>query len=169
MSSSTSNSSSTQQLPQPKFKIDTDHSSDLLRRISAFLPQIHEANQNIQKEQSQQQQIDVNLTVDNDDSDSDSDTDKNSETDNLEDSLSGKPPQIELKVALGNIDKNTIAILDDNDDGNDNEKDKDCGDTKDEEEDTNDDQRRNMIESLLSENNTVKKQNAKKVLIEEIN
>lgn len=91
----------------------TEKNDDLMKRISAFLPQIDAANKKItnnNSSDSKQIQMDINLTLDCDDSDSESETSVPlCENDAV---------QIELKVALGNFDQNPIAMLEESMDVN---------------------------------------------------
>lgn len=91
------------ELPHSKLpKFEASSNSDLLSRIRTFLPQMEQANENLQSEQ-----IDENL-VQEDSSKSD------------DEDASCQEPTIQLRLALGKTDENpAISWLADDDDSDD--------------------------------------------------
>ena len=72
------------------------NNSDLLARIGNFLPKIEAANEELEKTRDTNIPIDCGLVRDDDDDDDDGEVDESSE------------PTIQLKVQIGEVEKNKI-------------------------------------------------------------
>jgi len=104
----------------PKFDTSTGSASDLLSRVSSFLPQLKEANERVDAAVANPNledsvKLDAQLVLDNDNEEEDSQqANKNEDTEGetekgAGDKDSSKPtpaPTIELKIALGKVDEN---------------------------------------------------------------
>ncbi|KAI2507219.1 hypothetical protein MHU86_7176 [Fragilaria crotonensis] len=73
------------------------NNSDLLARISNFLPKIEAANEELEKTRDENIPIDCGLVLDDDDDDNDNDDADEDES---------SEPTIQLKVQIGEVDKN---------------------------------------------------------------
>jgi hypothetical protein len=109
----------------PKF--DLTASSDLLSRLSSFLPQLQAANEQLAQQPNSDSIVDANLAIEEDgDSDDENkrvDSEKDGgESDGEEQVDKPQQPTIQLRLAVGDIDENPgISWLADQDDSPDGE------------------------------------------------
>jgi len=96
-------------------KIDPSASSDLLSRISSFLPQLQAANEQLAASAVEEPLVDADLVEDKgegkDDKDTESSSDDSSASDESDEDEDGSPPEnknpiIEIQLAIGDLEAN---------------------------------------------------------------
>jgi hypothetical protein len=102
--------------PPKTTKVDLTASSDLLSRLGSFLPQLQAANELLAQEPNLDALVDADLAIEEDegsDAGAESAGDDDSENEGGEndgdeqvDMKTGKPQQIQLTLAVGNMDEN---------------------------------------------------------------
>ena len=142
----------------PKFQIGGN--SDLMKRLSDFLPKMDAANKKLKQPNVDSVLIDTNLTLDKG---------EGSESESTTTEQCDETAQIELKVALGDFDNSAIAMLEENKDQVEKKEKRRC-EVIDNEDDDENKHRSVLIENMINQTKkTTKMENVvKKKLIEEI-